>query len=87
MSLEYSSIEHYAGTDPAALDPVFTRLVANLNPGQAPVLRIGGDTTDWTWWPMPGMTKPPGVTFRSAIVGAGHAGARPGARRAADPRD
>jgi Glycosyl hydrolase family 79 C-terminal beta domain len=63
LSLEYSSIEHYAGTDSAGLDPVFERLVANLNPGQAPVLRIGGDTTDWTWWPVPGVTKPAGVTY------------------------
>ena len=63
VSLEYSSIEKYAGTDPAAIDPVFTRLISNLNPGQAPVLRIGGDTTDWTWWPIPGMAKPPGITY------------------------
>ena len=63
VSLEYSSIEKYAGTDPAAIDPVFTRLISNLNPGQAPVLRIGGDTTDWTWWPIPGMTKPRGITY------------------------
>jgi len=63
LSLEYSSIETYAGTDPARIDPVFTRLVSNLNPGQPPVLRIGGDTTDWTWWPIPGMAKPPGITY------------------------
>jgi glycosyl hydrolase family 79 len=63
LSLEYSSVEQYAGTNPAALNPVFERLVANLNPGQAPVLRIGGDTTDWTWWPVHGVTKPAGVTY------------------------
>ena len=32
--------------DPAAVDPVFEQLVRNLSPGQAPVLRIGGDSTD-----------------------------------------
>ena len=42
---------------------MFVQLVRNLNPGQAPVLRIGGDTTDWTWWPVPGLRKPPGVTY------------------------
>ena len=63
LSLEYNSIEQYAGTDPGAIDPVFLQLVRNLNPGQAPVLRIGGDTTDWTWWPVPGLRKPPGVTY------------------------
>lgn len=63
LSLEYSSIERYAGTDPSALDPVFLQLVRNLVPGQAPVLRIGGDSTDRTWRPAPGLRQPPGVTF------------------------
>jgi hypothetical protein len=63
LSLEYDSIERYAGTDPRAIDPVFVQLVRNLNPGQSPALRIGGDTTDWTWWPVPGLRKPPGVTY------------------------
>jgi hypothetical protein len=63
LSLEYDGIEQYAGTDPQAVDPVFVQLLRNLNPGQSPVLRIGGDTTDWTWWPVPGLRQPPGVTY------------------------
>jgi hypothetical protein len=63
LSLEYSSIEDYAGRDPSAANPVLERLIGNLAPGQAPVLRIGGDTTDWTWWPIPGLSKPPGVRY------------------------
>jgi hypothetical protein len=63
LSLEYNSIEPYAGTDPRAVDPVLVQLIRNLNPGQSPVLRIGGDTTDWTWWPLPGRRQPPGVTY------------------------
>jgi len=63
LSLEYNSIEQYAGTDPQTIDPVFVQLIRNLNPGQSPVLRIGGDTTDWTWWPVPGLQQPPGVTY------------------------
>jgi hypothetical protein len=63
LSLEYSAIEPYAGTDPSALDPVFEQLARNLVPGQAPVLRIGGDSTDRTWWPAPGLEQPPGVRF------------------------
>ncbi len=62
LSLEYWAIENYAGTNPAAIDPLFERLVRNLAPGQAPVLRIGGDSADWSWWPVPGMARPPGVT-------------------------
>ncbi|MGZ4187582.1 MAG: glycosyl hydrolase family 79 C-terminal domain-containing protein [Solirubrobacteraceae bacterium] len=63
LSLEYNSIEPYAGTDPRAVDPVFVQLVRNLNPGQSPILRIGGDTTDWTWWPVPGLKRPAGVNI------------------------
>ena len=25
------------------------------------MLRVGGDSTDWTWWPVPGMRRPGGV--------------------------
>jgi hypothetical protein len=63
LSLEYSSIEPYAGTDPGAIDPVFVQLVRNLAPGQGPVLRIGGDSTDRTWWPAAGLARPPGVKY------------------------
>jgi Glycosyl hydrolase family 79 C-terminal beta domain len=63
LSLEYSSLQRYAGEDPSAIDPVFEQLIRNLAPGQAPALRIGGDTTDWTWWPVAGLSKPPGVRY------------------------
>jgi hypothetical protein len=63
LSLEYPAVLQYAGTEPGALDPVFEQLVRNLSPGQAPVLRIGGDSADWTWWPTPRLERPPGVRF------------------------
>jgi hypothetical protein len=63
LSLEYSAVESYAGADPTAINPVFEQLIRNLVPGQQPVLRIGGDSADWTWWPMPGVARPPGVTY------------------------
>jgi hypothetical protein len=61
LSLENTAIIPYAGSDPKAVDPVFLQLVRNLNPGQSPVLRIGGDSTDWAWYPVPGLSKPDGV--------------------------
>jgi Glycosyl hydrolase family 79 C-terminal beta domain len=63
LSFEYPSLESYAGEDPLAINPVFEQLVRNLTPGQAPMLRIGGDSSDSTWWPISGMAQPPGVTF------------------------
>jgi hypothetical protein len=61
LSLEYPAIEPMAGTNPVAIDPVLVSLIRNLAPGQRPVLRIGGDSTDWAWWPVPGMRKPRGI--------------------------
>jgi len=63
LSLEYTAIEPYAGTDPRAVDPVLVQLIRNLTPGQAPVIRIGGDSTDSTWWPVSGMRRPGGVRY------------------------
>ena len=61
LSLEFSSIEAYAGNDPTALNPAFEQLIRNITPGQMPVLRIGGDTSDWSWVPVPHMKRPLGV--------------------------
>ena len=62
LSIEYRSAPGYFGT-PGDPDGVFDQLVRNLNPGQSPVLRFGGDTTDWTWAPTPGVAKPPGIRY------------------------
>jgi hypothetical protein len=63
LSIEYPALASYGGTTPADIDPVFEQLIRNLAPGQAPVLRIGGDSTDSTWWPLKGVARPPGVSF------------------------
>jgi hypothetical protein len=63
ISLEYTSLLRYAGADPRAPNPTFVRLLRNLTPYGAPVIRIGGDSTDWTWWPLAGVAKPPGVSY------------------------
>ncbi len=63
LSMEYPTLEGYAGTDPRALDPVFVQLVRNLSPGQRPVLRIGGVSTDHAWSPIPGVPAPPWARY------------------------
>jgi hypothetical protein len=63
LSIEYPAVEAYTGTDPSALNPVFVQLIRNLAPGQTPILRIGGDSTDLTWWPVAGMPRPAGVKY------------------------
>ena len=59
--MEYKGLEQYTGANASALDPGFLQLLRNLAPGGGGVLRIGGDSSDWTWWPVPGMSKPGGV--------------------------
>jgi Glycosyl hydrolase family 79 C-terminal beta domain len=63
LSVELPAIISYAGKDPQAINPVLEQLIRNLAPGQSPVLRLGGDSTDWTWYPVPGMGRPPWVRY------------------------
>jgi hypothetical protein len=63
LSMQYKTFEPYAGTNPKAINPAFLNLIRAIAPDQSPVLRFGGDSTDWTWWPVPGMKKPGGVTY------------------------
>jgi hypothetical protein len=65
LSLEYSALEAYTGANPAAIDPVFVQLLHNLAPapGGPLVLRIGGNSTDATWWPVSGVSPPAAVRY------------------------
>jgi hypothetical protein len=63
LSIEYRSAIYYFGSDPAHLNPLFVALARQLTPNQSPVIRFGGDTTDWTWWRTPGIARPPGVRY------------------------
>ena len=64
LSMEYPAVQADAGSDARALDPVFEQLIRNLAPGQRPVLRIGGNTTDWTWRAIPHTPRPRWVRFQ-----------------------
>lgn len=64
VSFEYRALHQYAGRDPLTIDPVLLALLKGLAPGQSPVIRVGGDSTDATWWPIPGMIAPGGINYR-----------------------
>lgn len=65
VSLEYSALHLYTGRDPRAVNPVLIALLRNLVAGGAgPVLRIGGNSADRTWWPVRGVIPPGGVNYR-----------------------
>ncbi|MFZ0087976.1 MAG: glycosyl hydrolase family 79 C-terminal domain-containing protein [Solirubrobacteraceae bacterium] len=63
VSFEYRALHSYTGRDPLAVDPVLLGLLRGLAPGQPPVIRIGGDSTDGSWWPIRGMIPPGGVYY------------------------
>ncbi len=63
VSFEYRALHQYTGRDPLAINPVLLKLVAGLAPGQAPVVRVGGDSTDGTWWPQRGTIPPGGIYY------------------------
>jgi hypothetical protein len=63
LSMEFHGFATYAGTNPKAPNPVFEQLVRNIAPSQSPVLRIGGDGTDWSWVPLAHVAKPPGIRY------------------------
>ena len=63
LSTEVHSLENYTGTNPQRIDRAFENLLSDIAPGQSPVLRIGGDSTDWSWYPIPHTARPPGVTY------------------------
>jgi hypothetical protein len=63
LSIEYDGLLGYTGRDATAVNPVFEQLIRNLNPGQAPELRIGGDSTDRSWWRAPGLVRPGGIKY------------------------
>ena len=63
FSFEFWAVEGYAGTDPGHLDPTFVQLIRNLTAGQSTVIRIGGVSTDRTWWPVAGQIRSPAAYY------------------------
>jgi hypothetical protein len=63
LAIEYNEVPQLAGPTVRSVNPVFAALLHNLGPaGRAP-LRIGGQSTARSWWPVPGMPRPLGITY------------------------
>ncbi len=63
LSLEYPTVSSAELPGPGGADPVLAQLIRNLSPGHAPVIRIGGESGDRTWWPVSGTRRPRGVYY------------------------
>jgi hypothetical protein len=58
IATELNTIPALSGS---AVDPdtPFVHLLRNLSPGAPFLLRLGGNSGDFSWWAIPGMKKPP----------------------------
>jgi hypothetical protein len=63
LALEYRAIPQLVGPDRHTVNPIFLQLLKNWVPSGQPVLRIGGQSADRSWWPVPGYAREPGVTY------------------------
>ncbi len=63
MAFEYSSVPTWVGPDAARPNQVLVHLIRNLDSTGRPVIRVGGLSSDRSWWPVPGMAQPRGVTY------------------------
>jgi hypothetical protein len=63
VSFEVRAVHQYTGSNPLKIDPVLLNLLRGLAPGQSPIIRIGGNSTDASWWPLKGMIPPGGIYY------------------------
>ncbi len=63
LSIELKGLSEYSGTNPRNVNTVFEQELRNLSGGGSAALRIGGDGSDWSWWPVAGMARPGGVKY------------------------
>jgi hypothetical protein len=63
LALEYHGIRDWVGSGQSPPNPVLVQLIRNLAPRGRPVIRVGGLSTDHSWWPLAGVREPPGITF------------------------
>jgi len=66
LALEFNEIPKLVSAptrSAASVNPIFAKLVKNLDPAGRPNIRVGGQSTDRVWWPVRGMSRPLGVTY------------------------
>jgi hypothetical protein len=63
LALEYPTIPQWEGTGSAGVNMPLIGLMHGLDPVGRPLVRVGGQSTDRSWWPVPGLARPLGVTY------------------------
>ena len=63
VSIEFNALHEYTGRDAGKVNPILVSLLRGLAPGQSPVIRIGGNSADRSWWPVRNTIPPAGVRY------------------------
>ena len=63
LALEYNTIPEWSGTGAGGVNEPLVGLVRGLDPAGRPLIRVGGQSSDRSWWPVPGLARPLGVTY------------------------
>lgn len=65
FSFEHGDILNFTGRTSTAINPVFVQLLKNIgnNNNGVPTVRVGGNSTDFSWWNPDNLTKPPGIRY------------------------
>jgi hypothetical protein len=63
LALEYNTIPEWSGPGAAGVNAPLMGLMRGLDPVGRPLVRVGGQSTDRSWWPVPGLARPLGVTY------------------------
>jgi hypothetical protein len=62
IAITFDSVTDWEPGGSAPPNPVLAQLIRTLNPIGHPSIRVGGESTDRSWWPTPGVPQPRGVT-------------------------
>jgi hypothetical protein len=62
IATELGTLPGLSGT-PQDQDAPFVQLLKNLSPGAPMLLRLGGDSADWSWWKVPGLAQPAAIRY------------------------
>jgi len=63
LALEYNTIPEWSEPGADGVNEPLVGLVRGLDPVGRPLVRVGGQSTDRSWWPVPGLAQPLGVTY------------------------
>lgn len=63
LGLEYKTIPQWTGPGRHGVNAPLVGLVRGLNPVGRPLVRVGGQSSDRSWWPVHGLARPLGVTY------------------------